>query len=110
MAVLVSVTDCLAVLPQGVDIDMQHDLAALAPLEALEMGILVGGGEKMLCDSDQGIGAGVLQQVLEVCWLLTLYGIDGLEKRSGSPRDCSTGAPTDPDVRNSRIRLIRPKL
>ncbi len=26
---------------------------------------------------------------------------------SGRPRDCSAGAPTDPDVRNSRIRLLK---
>jgi hypothetical protein len=25
---------------------------------------------------------------------------------SGRPRDCSTGAPTDPDVQDSRIRLF----
>ena len=60
MAVLVCVTDCLAVLAQGIDIHMQHDLAAFAALQALELGILVGGSEKMLRHGDQGIGVGVL--------------------------------------------------
>lgn len=43
------------------------------------------------------------------------FGVDirrgvaqGLHGRSGSPPDCSNGAPTDPDVRNSRIRLLKP--
>ena len=50
--------------PQGVDIHMQHHLAALAAFQALELRMLVGSGEEVLRYLRQGIGPGVFQQFL----------------------------------------------
>ena len=90
---------------QGMYIDMQHHLAALTALEALQVGGIPRRSETMLRHGDQCIRAALPKiDAMPVGGVVVHF----VGKRSGSPPDCSNGAPTDPDVRNSRIRLLKP--
>jgi hypothetical protein len=59
-------------------------------------------------EQQQRVIAGTLE--VAVVGALLLFAVDR-NLGVGSPRgDCSPEAPTDPDVRNSRIRLFGPRL
>ena len=60
VAVLFAITIFTRSLPQGIDIHMQHHLAAFGAFQSFKFAFLAAGRQEVLRQCHQGIGAGVL--------------------------------------------------